>query len=48
MVKLAYSLSGKGKGRKRPLSEILDLIENKEDYFNRNCRQFSMKICLQK
>ena len=36
MVKLAYSLSGKGKGRKRPLSEILDLIENKEDYFNRN------------
>ena len=36
MVKLAYSLSGKGKGRKRPLSEIIDLIENKEDYFNRN------------
>ena len=36
MVKLAYTLQGKGKGRKRPLSEILDLIENKEDYFNRN------------
>ena len=36
MVKLAYSLSGKGKGRKRALSEILDLIENKEYYFKRD------------
>lgn len=33
MVNLAYSLKGKGKGRKRPISEILYIIENKEAYF---------------
>ena len=34
MVRLAYTLQGKGKTRKRELSEILEIIENKELYFN--------------
>ena len=35
MVKLSYKLQGKGKNRKRELSEILEIIENKTVYFNR-------------
>lgn len=37
MVKLAYTLQGKGKGkgRKRELFEILQIIENKTEYFNK-------------
>ena len=35
LVKLAYKLQGKGKTRKRDLSEILEIIENKESYFNK-------------
>ena len=34
MVKLAYTLSAKGKGRKRPLEEVLAIIENKNAYFD--------------
>ena len=34
MVKLAYTFSGKGKGRKRSLDEILEIINNKEKYFS--------------
>ncbi len=34
MVRFAYTLQGKGKTRKRELSEILEIIENKELYFN--------------
>ena len=33
MVKLAYTLQGKGKNRKREISEILEIIENKTNYF---------------
>ena len=33
MVKIAYTLIGKGKGRKRTLSEVLDIINDKEAYF---------------
>jgi hypothetical protein len=33
LVKLAYTLEGKGKTRKRDLSEILEIIENKNFYF---------------
>ena len=33
MVKIAYTLIGKGKGRKRTLSEILHIINDKEAYF---------------
>jgi hypothetical protein len=37
LVKLAYTLQGKGKTRKRELSEILKIIEDKETYFqNKN------------
>ena len=32
MVTLAYTLTGKGKGRKRSLSEILNIINNKETF----------------
>lgn len=32
MVKLCYSLQGKGKNRKRELLEILEIIENKKIY----------------
>src|ERR1700742_1664025 len=35
MVKLSYKLQGKGKTRKRELSEILEIIENKDNYFNK-------------
>lgn len=35
MVKLSYTLLGKGKGRKRTLNEILEIIDNKESYFNK-------------
>lgn len=34
MIKLAYTLSGKGKNRKRPLEEILEIINDKEAYFS--------------
>jgi hypothetical protein len=34
MVKLAYTFQGKGKTRKRELSEILKIIEDKDSYFN--------------
>ena len=33
LVKLSYNLVGKGKIRKRPLSEILEIINDKEAYF---------------
>jgi hypothetical protein len=33
LVKLAYNLQGKGKTRKRELSEILQIIEDKDSYF---------------
>ena len=33
MVKLAYSLSAKGKGRKRPMEEILNIIADKTSFF---------------
>ena len=33
LVKLAYKLQGKGKTRKRELSEILQIIEDKNSYF---------------
>jgi len=36
MVKLAYTFQGKGKIRKRELSEILKIIEDKDSYFNNN------------
>ena len=36
MVKLAYTFQGKGKTRKRELSEILKIIEDKDSYFNNN------------
>ena len=35
MVKLAYTLTGKGKNRKRPLEEILEIINDKEAYFSK-------------
>ena len=35
MVKLSYKLQGKGKNRKRDLSEILEIIEDKTAYFNK-------------
>jgi hypothetical protein len=36
MIKLAYTLSGKGKNRKRPLEEILEIINDKapQGYFS--------------
>ena len=34
MVKLIYKLQGKGKNRKREISEILEIIEDKTTYFN--------------
>ena len=36
LVKLAYTLQCKGKQRKRELSEILMIIEDKNTYFNSN------------
>ena len=35
MVKLSYKLQGKGKNRKRELSEILEIIEDKTAYFKK-------------
>ena len=35
MVKIAYTLIGKGKGRKRELSELLEIIDNKTAYFDK-------------
>jgi len=35
LVKLAYTLEGKGKNRKRNLSDILQIIEDKYSYFNK-------------
>jgi hypothetical protein len=35
LVKLSYQLTGKGKNRKRELSEILEIIEDKHTYFNK-------------
>jgi hypothetical protein len=35
MVKLSYKLQGKGKTRKRELSEILEIIADKTAYFNK-------------
>nr|YP_009710725.1 LAGLIDADG endonuclease type 1 [Amanita phalloides]QFZ98674.1 LAGLIDADG endonuclease type 1 [Amanita phalloides] len=35
LVRLSYKLTGKGKGRKRELSEILEIIEDKHTYFNK-------------
>jgi hypothetical protein len=35
LVKLSYQLTGKGKTRKRELSEILEIIEDKHTYFNK-------------
>ena len=35
MVKLSYKFQGKGKNRKRDLSEILQIIEDKTAYFNK-------------
>ena len=34
MVKLAYTLIGKGKGRKRTLEEVLEIIKDKDAYFS--------------
>src|ERR1700730_3470653 len=34
MVKLAYTLQGKGKVRKRTLDEVLEIIKDKTTYFN--------------
>lgn len=39
MVKLAYTLSGKGKNRKRPLEEIIEIIKDKEAYFSKSGSQ---------
>jgi len=36
LVKLSYKLTGKGKTRKRELSEILEILEDKHTYFNKN------------
>ena len=38
LVKLAYNLQGKGKTRKRELSEVLQIIEDKNHYFNQNTK----------
>jgi hypothetical protein len=35
LVNLSYKLTGKGKTRKRELSEILEIIEDKYTYFNK-------------
>lgn len=35
MVKLVYKIQGKGKTRKREISEILEIIENKTVYFDK-------------
>lgn len=35
MVKIAYTLIGKGKGRKRTLDQVLEIINDKQAYFNK-------------
>jgi hypothetical protein len=35
LVKLSYKLQGKGKTRKRELSEVLGIIEDKDSFFNK-------------
>ena len=35
MVKLAYTLSGKGKNRKRTLEEVIEIINDKTNYFDK-------------
>lgn len=35
MVKLSYKLQGKGKTRKRELSDVLGIIEDKNSFFNK-------------
>lgn len=35
MVKIAYTLIGKGKGRKRTLNEVLEIIKDKTSYLNK-------------
>lgn len=35
MVKLTYQLQGKGKVRKRTLDEVLDIIKDKNSYFDK-------------
>jgi LAGLIDADG endonuclease len=35
MIKLSYTLIGKGKGRKRTLNEVLEIINDKETYFSK-------------
>jgi predicted transcriptional regulator len=35
LVKVSYQLTGKGKTRKREFSEILEIIEDKHTYFNK-------------
>jgi hypothetical protein len=42
LVKLSYQLTGKGKNRKRELSEILELIEDKHAYFNKESNSTSI------
>lgn len=44
LVKLSYKLTGKGKNRKRELFEILEIIEDKYAYFNKQ----SLRIPLEK
>jgi hypothetical protein len=39
MVKLSYTLIGKGKGRKRTLNEVLEIINDKETYFSNLAKQ---------
>lgn len=46
MVKLAYTLQGKGKNRKRDISEILKIIENKTKYFEELNDKKSLSINL--
>ena len=35
LIKLAYSYVGKGNNRKRTLNEVLDILKDKESYFNK-------------
>ena len=44
LVKLAYTLQGKGKNRKRPLSEILEIIDNKKKLILKEKIQLYLKI----
>jgi len=44
MVELAYTYSGKGKGRKRSLDEILEIINDKEKYFSSSSKDIGIEI----